>query len=76
MVIDDDGVTVSDPDTGEVLVVFPSELLDAAETEYFDDGGGEGVLACPFKAGGKAEQIFLGKSVRGPDGRQRGPAFG
>jgi hypothetical protein len=39
--VDESGVTVTDATTGEVLVVFSSELLDAAESEYFDDGGGE-----------------------------------
>jgi hypothetical protein len=39
--LDDSGITASDPDTGEVLVVFPTEALDAAENEMFDAGGGE-----------------------------------
>ena len=38
---DEAGVTVTDPDTGDVLVVFPQDVLDAAENRYFDDGGGE-----------------------------------
>ncbi len=38
---DEAGVTVMDPDTGDVLVVFPQDVLDAAENRYFDDGGGD-----------------------------------
>jgi hypothetical protein len=39
--VDEAGITVTDPETGDVLVVFSSEALDAAEREYFDGGGGE-----------------------------------
>jgi hypothetical protein len=41
--LDDDGsaITVLDPATGEVLVVFTEEVLQASEEAYFDDGGGE-----------------------------------
>jgi hypothetical protein len=35
------GATVTDPDTGDVLVVFPQDVLDAAENRYFDDEGGD-----------------------------------
>jgi hypothetical protein len=38
--IDETGITATDPETGEVLVVFPSEALDAAEREFFDEGDG------------------------------------
>lgn len=38
---DEAGVTVTDPDTGDVVVVFPQDVLDSAENRYFDDGGGE-----------------------------------
>ncbi len=38
---DNAGVTVTDPDTGDVVVVFPQDVLDAAENRYFDDGGDE-----------------------------------
>ena len=38
---DQAGVTVTDPDTGDVLVVFPQDVLEAAENGYFDDGGGD-----------------------------------
>jgi hypothetical protein len=41
IVFDDTGVTVTDPDTGEVVVVFPSDVMDAAESEFFDAGRGE-----------------------------------
>jgi hypothetical protein len=35
----EDGVTVIDPATGEVLVMFPTDALDAAEREFLDAGG-------------------------------------
>ena len=38
--IDESGITATDPETGEVLVVFSSEALDAAEQEFFDEGDG------------------------------------
>jgi|GEM_PF-2560868 len=41
LTIDDAGITVTDPATGDVLVVFSNELLDAAQSENFDEGGGE-----------------------------------
>ncbi len=41
IMFDETGITVTDPDTGDVLVVFSSDVLDAAEEVYFDDGGGE-----------------------------------
>ncbi len=34
-----DGVTVTDPDTGEVLVTIPQERLDESEAAYFEDSG-------------------------------------
>jgi len=39
--IDEAGVTVTDPRTGDVVVVFTQDVLDAAEQRYFDDGGGD-----------------------------------
>jgi len=41
LVIDDAGITVTDPTTGEVLVVFSEEVINASEQAYFDAGGGE-----------------------------------
>jgi hypothetical protein len=41
LTFDDDGITVTDPETGEVVVQFPAELMNAAESERFDDGGME-----------------------------------
>ena len=36
---DDSGITVTDPDTGDVLVMFPAEVLDAAGDASIDNGG-------------------------------------
>ena len=41
LTIDEAGITVIDPATGDVLVVFSNELLDAAQSKNFDEGGGE-----------------------------------
>jgi len=41
LTIDEAGITVTDPATGDVLVVFSNDLLDAAQSENFDEGGGE-----------------------------------
>jgi hypothetical protein len=41
--VDADGLTVTDPSTGEVIVVFPTELLEASEEEQALDGGSDGV---------------------------------
>lgn len=38
---DENGVTVIDPATGDVLVVFSQEVIDASQKEFFDEGGGE-----------------------------------
>ena len=38
---DEAGVTVANPETGDVMVVFPQDVLDAAENNYVDGGGGE-----------------------------------
>ena len=35
VVIDDSGVTVTDPASGEVIVAIPAEVLDAAEEEHY-----------------------------------------
>ena len=40
-----DGVTVSDPETGDVIVVIPSEVLNAAEEERY--GGFDGAEYSP-----------------------------
>ncbi|MGA7756247.1 MAG: hypothetical protein WCA57_00240 [Ilumatobacteraceae bacterium] len=40
-----DGVTVSDPETGDVIVVIPTEVLNAAEEERY--GGFEGAEYSP-----------------------------
>jgi hypothetical protein len=41
LTMDEAGITVTDPTTGEVLVVFSQDALDSAESVYFDQGGGE-----------------------------------
>ncbi len=41
IVFDDAGITVTDPTTGEVLVMFSNEVIDASEQAYFDTGGGD-----------------------------------
>ncbi len=41
LTMDEAGITVTDPTTGDVLVVFSQDALDSAESLYFDRGGGE-----------------------------------
>jgi len=39
--VDENGVTITDEATGDVLVVFPNELLEAAQNESMQGDGGE-----------------------------------
>ena len=38
---DESGITVIDPTTDDVLVVFSQDVLETAQNEYFDQGGGD-----------------------------------
>jgi hypothetical protein len=41
VVYDEAGVTVTDPATGEVLIVFPPDVMEAAERAYYERRPGE-----------------------------------
>ena len=41
LTFDELGITVTDPTTDDVLVVFSQDVLETAQNEYFGEGGGE-----------------------------------
>ena len=41
LTFDESGITVTDPTTDDVLVVFSQDVLETAQNEYFGEGGGE-----------------------------------